>query len=302
MCTNTSKKTKKQYKTGNNCRFFSATGYKYMDDDFSNNDNNSQVSIVSDTSVNSNTSKLDEKLVDAETRVKYYHNKGKVLREEMKEADQNMKEFLDKESLKFCGDKSEYKEQIKLKEDEIYERKQEFIKGRSVSTWKYNFLSNKVANAYKSLSFYRSKFFEDNSENLTKNDKSFMQVNKEAQDNLFSDLTTNAENISRLSIISKKLKEEIRKRSKISSTETNPEAVNPNSDDVNTKGKSSSSYLWDPFEPKNFKSGISPYNPNKGEGSQSHQPNSSHQSNRSLVEDYADPNQEMPDYFGGGDD
>lgn len=300
------KLTVQQYKTGNNCRFFSATGYKYMDDDFSDNEKNSQVSIVSDMSVNSNTSKLEEKLDDAETRVNNYHIKGKDIRKEMSETNKDMNEFIDSKYRGLSPDKlREYDQQISLKEGAIHDREQDLKKTNTASITskiRYALLSNKVMAEKKSLSSFRSKFLEDNLDNLTDRDKNFMDINKEAQENHFRDLTTNGENLSKLRIIINKLKVENKKRSKISSTETNPEVVNPNSDGVNTKGKSSSSYSWDPFEPKNFESGSSPYSPNKGEGSQSHQPNSSHQSNRSLVEDYADPNQEMPDYFGSGDD
>lgn len=259
------KLTVQQYKPVNNYRFFSSTGYKYMDEDmgdYSDTDSNSQISEVSDMTVDSKISNPKDKLNSTQERIKSIRDDLQSNRAELKMVNNDLDDLSNRKKNFLSSDKKEVYEAIynqsKEEIDESIKSQRTKAGGTEKHKRDYDERANEIIGLKSKLVKLCSDFiFGEVKNTYSDNEKNEKEIKEEAQENLTRDLTTRRENTFRLIKREKELKSLQKKR---------PDLFDGN-------------------------------NNNSGESSQGAPPNQNNQSNPYSDYDYGNPNNEMQDFF-----
>ncbi len=269
-----------------NCRFFSATNYKYTDDDnLLDSDSNSVVSVVSDNTVDSNTSNPKNKLEETKKRLEHYNKEGVETRKDNILTNQWMKDFLAKKSPQLSLEqKQEYNSFIEneTKEiSEVYNSLSTKSLGNEAEKRKYAELFSQITQRRTNLSKWCADYLSSAlGHTFTDGEKGFLENTLEAQRNLSRDLLTIRGNVDKLATRENNLKKVIEKQEQVGFTQ---------GDDTNI-GESSRGVK------RNREGSLDEQNITKRQ-----EIASSNQTKPSLLDDFADTSVEMPDYFGGDD-
>lgn len=289
--TNLSKKklsiglTVQQYKSVNNCRFFSATGYKYMDEDmnedmndYSDSDSNSEISRISNKTIDSKTSDPDLKLY--ETRKRIEHNRAEAIssnREIVGVSKEIDKLTISKEHLLSPEDKLVYDSTVSRLQKIVDDSKAKPL-NLSNPDGSHDYLGSRLGYLRGStnwtekvhgLSWFRSKFIHDrHKDSYDINEENTLTVSETAKRNFIRDSISRRENIEHLKSREEKLKEVLNKKDGTTYSQGGGQGT------TSTQGSL----------PVAQENNVAP-----------------RQSGSSLLDDFADLSQEMPDYFGGDD-
>ena len=262
-----------------NCRFFSATCYKYVDDELS--DSNSEITVVSDRAVDSNTSDAKNELDENKKRFDHYYDESNKTRKDVKTTTRELNKVLDKKLSALSPEqKLEYS---RISEDEIYKTSEnhKIVRSCSTNVTKIKYIELSDLATHKQISRSRSLaeyIINALGHTFTPQDKARLENTLEAQRNLARDLTTLRKNVSNLDKAQNSLKKVLKEQ--LGYTRV---------DDTNI-GESSRGVK------RNREALLNEENTIKRQ-----EIAGSNRSNQSLLDDFADPSGEMPDYFSGDD-
>lgn len=260
------------------------------DDNFLDSDSNSEISVVSDRTVDYNASNAENKLQETKKKLQHYSKEAIETCKDIKSTNKDMDNFLNKKSFQLTPEqKQEYDGIIENEKKAISDDSKSLSTksdGKEGNTRKYAELSSQITMRQIKLSKWSADYISSAlGHTFTPQEKDILDNTAEAQSNLSRDLLTLRENINKLATRENDIKKLINKPE----PEPEPEKVGftqGQQDDTNI-GESSRGVK------RNREGSLDEQNTTKRQ-----EIASSNQSNPSLLDDFADPSEEMPDYFG----
>ena len=272
-----------------NCRFFSTTNYKYTDDD---SDYHSEISVVSDSTVDSNTSNAENKLKETRKKFEHYHQEGIQTRIDIRSTIEDMDHFLqEKASFLSSEQKREYDSFIEKETKPISEARAKLATNNAFKTEEekrsYAESMTQITDSSTNLSKQCADFIRGAlGHTLTRQDLNRLENIQQAQKYLSRDLLTITANCNILARREDNLKKVLDTQQQV----TQGQGQGQGQGDATNIGESSRGVK------RNREGSLEEQNTTKRQ-----EIASSNQSNPSLLDDFADPSEEMPDYIGGDD-